>query len=146
MSKRRDRHARGIRGPLARANEVTGAPVPLRKKPPRLEVFRRAVQTSVDQIATACPRALTGMAIGYEDVPGIVPSWQDRAPLARATPARPGEPGHVVLYRRPIEFRAPTPAELRRLVHHTLVEQLSATTGIPCDELDPHFDPDDWDD
>jgi len=146
MSKRRDRHARGIRGPLARPNDLTENPAPVHQKPTRTQVFRQALQDSVDRIADVCPRALVGMSIGYEDVPTVLVSWQDRTPLASATPARPNQPGQVVLFRRPIEFRAPSPNDLRRLVYHTLIEQLGAATGIPTDELDPQFNPEDWDD
>ena len=132
---------------MAWPNPLTGDPVPLRRRPTQLELFAQAVARSVRRIEETCPRALVGMSIGFEDVPQAVAAWEDHVPLATATPARPGEPGRVVLYRRPIEFRAPTPDDLRILVHRTVVEQLSAATGIPTDELDPDLPPDDddWD-
>jgi len=122
---------------------LTGDPVPLRRKRTRLMVFAEAVTQSVGHIEETCPRALVGMSIGFEDVPASVSAWEDRVPLAAATPARPGVSGQVVLYRRPIEFRSGSPDELRELVHRTVVEQLSAATGIPSDELDPDLPPDD---
>ena len=67
-------------------------------------------------------------------------------PLAAAVPARPGHNGQVVLFRRPLEHRANSRADLRRLVHRALLEQLSALTGIGLDELDPSGETDDdWD-
>ncbi len=146
MSKRRDRHARGIRGPLARPNELSGAAAPLHKRPTHTDIFKNAIQASVERIEAHCPQALINMDVGYEDVPSVLPSWEDRAPLASATPVRPPAHGFIVLYRRPIEFRSPSREDLNSLVHHTLVEQLSAVTGIPTDELDPDASRDDWDD
>ena len=146
MSKRRDRHGRGVRGPLSWPNPLTGAPIPLRHRPARIESFTKAITASVDRVSKACPRALVGMSIGFEDVPAGLSNWLEHVPLAQATSARPGLRGQVVLYRRPIEFRVDNPRELRALVHRTVLEQLSAATGIPVYELDPDARPEDWDD
>jgi hypothetical protein len=88
-----------------------------------------------------------GIDIGYEEVPGNLDSWQStRVPVAASVPVRPGQNGQVVLFRRPLEHRATSRADLRRLVHRTLVEQLAAVTGIGLDELDPSGETrDDWD-
>ena len=146
MSKRRDRHHRGLRGPLSWPNPLTGSPIPVRHRPTRVESFTSAVTASVDRVSKACPAALTGMTIGFDDVPSGLDAWHEHVPLAQATPARPGQRGQVVLFRRPIEFRVDNPRELRALVHRTVLEQLSAATGIPVDELDPNVRPEDWDD
>ena len=51
----------------------------------------------------------------------------------------------IVLYRRPLEHRASSRQGLRILVHRTLVEQLSALTGVPTSEIDPlGTDDDEW--
>ena len=144
MSKRRDRYNRGLRGPLTWPNPLTGSPLKLRRRPTRIESFTKAVSASVDRVAKTCPRALVGMSIGFEDVPSGLDAWHQHVPLAMATPSRPGQRGQVVLFRRPIEFRAEDPRELRALVHRTVLEQLSAATGIPVDELDPDVRPEDW--
>lgn len=91
-----------------------------------------------------CPQAFVGVDIGFEDVPTNVERWwADKVPLASATSATSGRNASVVLFRRPIEHRAQDTAELRRLVHRALLEQLSALTGIDADQIDPSFDPDD---
>ena len=146
--KRRDRHGRGLRGPLAAPNPLTGAPMPLRYATRGVETFTACLRASVARIEVACPRALAGLDVGFEDVPSLT-GWVDQVPLASAVSARPSaggmQNGQIVLYRRPIEHRANTRKELAALVHRTVLEQLSAITGISTDELDPASSQD-WDD
>ncbi len=144
---RRDRHGRGLRGPLAQANPFTGAPVKLPQRRTGAERFADDLREAIARTAEVCPQALTGVEIGFEDVPLASPQWRpDRVPLAAAIPAQAGRPAQIVLFRRPLEHRADSPGELRRLVRRALVEQLSALTGIGLDELDPGYSHgDDWD-
>ncbi len=145
--RRRERHGRGLRGPMAAPNPITGAPVPLRQRTRGADFFAECLRASVARTAAACPRAVTGIDVGYEEVPGNLAAWRsERVPLAAAVPAQPGRNGQVVLFRRPLEHRASSRAELRRLVHRALLEQLSALTGIGLDELDPSGKAgEDWD-
>ena len=145
--RRRERHGRGLRGPLAAPNPITGVPVPLRQRPRGAEFFVQCLRASVARTAAACPRAMVGIDVGYEEVPSQVSAWRnERVPLAAAVPAQAGRNGQVVLFRRPLEHRANSRAELRRLVHRALLEQLSALTGIGMDELDPSGESGgDWD-
>lgn len=144
--KRRERHGRGLRGPLATPNPFTGTVEPVRQQARGAAFFAECVQTAVARGLADCPRAFVGVDIGFEEIPGNLENWwSDRVPLAAAVSAQPGRNAQVVLFRRPLEHRAATRADLRRLVHRALVEQLSALTGIGLDELDPGADPDDWD-
>jgi hypothetical protein len=145
--RRRDRHGRGLRGPLAQANAFTGAPVSLPQRRTRAERFADYLRDAIERTARACPHALIGVEIGFEDVPAASPQWRpDRVPLAAAIPGHAGHQAQIVLFRRPLERRAENSGELRRLVQRALIEQLSALTGISLDELDPHYsDGDDWD-
>ncbi|WP_091178526.1 metallopeptidase family protein [Microlunatus flavus] len=138
MSKRRDRHGRGLRGPLALPNQL-GVPSARPPRPAtRVAFFDDAVDAAVDRVARQCPDALTGTSIGVEDVPGFDPSWaQGRVPLASAVGATGTQGPRVVLYRRPLEHRAASRRGLRILVYRTVVEQLSALTGRSVDEIDP---------
>ena len=131
---------------MAAPNPITGAPLPLRQRPRGADFFAECLGTSVARTAAACPRAVVGIDIGFEEVPGTIAGWQSaRVPLAAAIPAQDGRSGQVVLFRRPLEHRANSRGELRRLVHRALLEQLSALTGIGLDELDPRGETDDWD-
>lgn len=121
--------------------------MPLRQPTRGVDFFAACLRASVARTARSCPRALVGIDVGYEEVPGNLDGWMSaRVPLAAAVPARPGQNGQVVLFRRPLEHRANSRGELRRLVHRALLEQLSALTGIEIEELDPTAGrADDWD-
>jgi predicted Zn-dependent protease with MMP-like domain len=43
----------------------------------------------------------------------------------------------IMLYRRPLESRAPEPADLEDLVHDIVVEQIARLLGTSADEIDP---------
>lgn len=138
MSSRRDRHGRGLRGPLAGVSPLAAR----RATPPRpstpSEVFQEAVHAAVDRVARQCPDAVTGIAFGIEDVPTLDPAWSGReVPLALAVEATADRPSQLVVYRRPLEHRATSRRGLRILVYRTVVEQLAALTGRSVEELDP---------
>lgn len=138
MSMRRDRHGRGIRGPLALPNPYTGRPV----RPPQLvskaDWFAEAVTQSVSRIRRHCPQALADVQFGVEDVPTLTDAWRpDRVPLAAAVEADAEAPAQVVVFRRPLEHRAASRQGLQILVHHTIVEQLAALTGLDVATIDP---------
>lgn len=137
-SRRRDRHGRGLRGPLFLASPLAGQ----RLRPPqptsKAAFFNDAVHGAVDRIALQCPDALVGVTFGIEDVPSFDPSWAgDQIPLAAALEATPDQLAQVVVYRRPLEHRAVSRRGLRILVYRTIVEQLSALTGRSVAEIDP---------
>jgi hypothetical protein len=137
-SRTRDRHGRGLRGPLALTSPLTGR----RAAPPhpanRADFFNDTVQTAVERIGRQCPAALDRIAVGIADVPTFDVSWAtEQVPLAAALQGSPDRPGQVVVYRRPLEHRAASRRGLRILVYRTIVEQLSALTGLSVDEIDP---------
>lgn len=140
----RDRHGRGIRGPLALPNPVTGRPVPLRTQPTGAEVFLTAVKDAISRVVQHCPECLNAIDVGIDEVPTQSTLWQGDGdsviPLAVAVDAENGRPAKVVLYRRPLEKRAMDLEDLRFLVRHTLVEQLSMLTGRSPSEIDPLSD------
>ncbi|SDT20271.1 Zinicin-like metallopeptidase [Friedmanniella luteola] len=137
-NRRRDRHGRGLRGPLAAPNPLAGR----RANPPRpatpAEAFHEAVHAAVERVARASPDAVADVAFGIEDVPTLEPSWSGpHVPLALAVEATPDRAAQLVVYRRPLEHRASSRRGLQLLVHRTVVEQLAALTGRSVDELDP---------
>lgn len=136
--RRRDRHGRGIRGPLAVRNSLTGTVVQPPLPPSRQELFDGAVREAIERVTTRCPRALSGVWVGIEEVPYLETAWSgDHVPLAAAVSPTPDARGRVVLYRRPLEHRAVSRTGLQILIFRTLVEQLSALTGLSADEIDP---------
>lgn len=135
MPRRRDRHGRGLRGPLARRNPITGKTVPLTRAS-RVEFFNQCVTSALSQIAAVAPDALSGVVVGVEDVPRLNLGWTgERVPLSAALEPGRSHRAQIVIFERPLEFRAMSRSQLRRLVHRTIVEQLSALTGRGIDEL-----------
>jgi hypothetical protein len=137
-SHRRDRHGRGLRGPLALPNALSVR----RAQPPhpanKADFFSEAVHDAVDRVGLQCPEALVGITFGIEDVPHFDMAWSgDQVPLAAAVEGTANQPGQVVVYRRPLEHRAVSRRGLRILVYRTIVEQLSALTGRSVEEIDP---------
>lgn len=141
MVKRRDRHGRGIRGPLAPAGTAGRSPR-LPGATTNAEAFHQAVSDAVARVQVTCPEALAGVEVGTEDVPGSHAAGGG-VPLAAATEATSVFPARVVIYRRPLEHRSATRRGLRILVHRTLVEQLSALTGRSVADIDPQVPEDD---
>ncbi|MDR1355040.1 MAG: metallopeptidase family protein [Propionibacteriaceae bacterium] len=145
MVSKRDRHSRGLRGPLASTNPFTRQAAPLPGHLNHSEFFMNAVQESIEHIRTSNPDAIATLDIGVEEVPEESRVWDallshGAMPLAAAIDALPNQRARVVLYRRPIERRAADQLDLHELVHHTLVEQVAVLTGRNPLDLDPNFE------
>lgn len=142
MPKHRDRHSRGLRGPLSVANPITGEVVPRRRREPAAAWFISSVEAAVERIRETAPHALGAVTIGVEEVPTLPPTWTDAVPLAAATEAMDRRPAQVVVYRRPLELRATSREELDDLVHRTIVEQLAEITNLDPTSIDPGYERD----
>lgn len=137
-TRRRDRHGRGLRGPLAVRNPLTRTVAAPAQPAGRSSFFDEAMQISIEQVQQQCPEALRGVSFGVEEVPFLQTAWSgERVPLAAAVAPTEEQRGKVVLYRRPLEHRAASRSGLQILVHRTLVEQLAALTGLPVSQIDP---------
>ena len=145
MPRSRDRHDRGMHGPVALPDSNNRKTVPLRPLN-RVEYFNQCVKQALATIAEVDPHALDGMVVGVEDVPLLKTAWsRDRVPMSAALEPSKDRPAQIVIYQRPLEHRASSRSALRSLVHRTIVEQLSALTGRPVSEL-LGYEPTDWDD
>ncbi len=139
MPRRRDRHDRGLRGPLVASPSPSMAAALRRRQLPPAVWFEQCVTESLARITRTFPQALSGVDVGIDDVPGVPPG-QTRVPLAAAVEATATQPAKVVIYRRPLEHRSSSRQQLAQLVHRTLVEQLAAVTAFSVDEIDPDLD------
>lgn len=143
-TRRRDRHSRGLRGPLALPNTLTRRPARPAHPTSRADFFSESVHGAVERIARHCPDALVGVTFGIEDVPYLQTAWSgEQVPLAAALEGDEERLSQVVVYRRPLEHRAASRGSLRTLVYRTIVEQLVALTGRPVAEIDPEGDSED---
>ncbi|WP_106397577.1 metallopeptidase family protein [Actinocorallia populi] len=129
-AKRRDRHGRGLRGPLA-PPEV---PISLT----RSEKFDDLVREEVQRIVAPWSERLAGVEFAVEDVPRPDPD-ETRVPLSATREA--GGTTRVVVFRRPVESRAGSSGqgerELVRLIHELVVEEVAALLGVPPEEVEP---------
>lgn len=138
MSKRRNRHSRGQRGPVVLPRSYGGRID--RVDPTHAEFFTACLTQAVQQVHMSCPGILDNVVVGAEDVP-TMPDWTEgRVPLSSAVDGSEHSPAKIVIYRRPLELRTASRRGLAILVHRTLVKQLSALTGTPVETIDPSID------
>lgn len=144
--RRRDRHGRGLRGPLAPAGS------PLYRS--RSERFDDLVLAAVAQLEPRWEAELSGVEFAVEEVPatdlppdGLPDGEFDAVPLARLDPAwshtadpnLPARPARIVLYRRPLLARAEGEDELSELVLDVVIEEFAKLLGIDPQIIDPGY-------
>lgn len=131
--RRRDRHGRGMRGPVAPPQ------VPLSIS--RGEAFDDLVRDSADRLERRWPQ-LTGIDFAVQEVPrGDTGELDDSGavPLGMMLPAHGGAPDRVIVYRRPIEIRTKSRDERALLVHEVVVEQVAELLGLAPESVDPRY-------
>ncbi|MEU6557748.1 metallopeptidase family protein [Streptomyces sp. NPDC046915] len=133
--RRRDRHGRGMRGPIAPPQ------VPLAAS--RADVFADLVQDSVERLERRWPQ-LAEIDFMVLEVPRLDgrpgDGWSDEAvPLGGIIPVRDGRRARVVVYRRPVEIRTKGRDERAALVHEVVVEQVAELLGLTPETVDPRY-------
>ncbi|MFE1176760.1 metallopeptidase family protein [Streptomyces sp. NPDC058773] len=135
--RRRDRHGRGMRGPIAPPQ------VPLSVT--RAEAFVDLVYDSRDRLERRWPQ-LSRVDFLVLEVPGSGPDdGPDAAgdpqtvPLGRMVPAAGGHRDRIVIYRRPVEIRTKGRDERALLVHEVVVEQVAELLGLAPESVDPRY-------
>jgi predicted Zn-dependent protease with MMP-like domain len=77
-----------------------------------------------------------------EDAPQIPDDWHPgTVPLSALVRGTGAEPTRLVLFRRPIEHRAETRADLEALVLTVVVEQVAELLGVDAELVDPRYKP-----
>ncbi|WP_240506626.1 metallopeptidase family protein [Thermoactinospora rubra] len=135
--RRRDRHGRGLRGPLAPSW------VPMARS--RGERFDDLVLDAVERLRPQWGKQLAAVEFAVEEVPparelGDGPGHVDAIPFGRAEAAHGRRPAAVVIYRRPLEARARDRDTLGALIHDTVVEQVASLLGLSPETVDPGYD------
>lgn len=131
----RDRHGRGIRGPLLPTS------VPLTRT--RGDSFDEVVLDAAARLRTHLPERTPELQFSVEDIPP--PSVTDAllpgepVPLGSAIPADGDRPARVVVYRRTVELRVGSGPDTAELVYDVVVEQAADLLGMPPEEIDPEF-------
>ncbi|MER7170744.1 metallopeptidase family protein [Streptomyces mesophilus] len=136
--RRRDRHGRGMRGPVAPPQ------VPLSAS--RAELFTDLVQDSVERLERRLPQLadieFLVLEVPRTQAPAGAPDEDfggGGVPLGGIIPAQDGKPGRVVVYRRPVEIRTKSRDERAALVHEVVVEQVAELLGLSPESVDPRY-------
>ena len=134
-----DRRGRGMRGP------GFGPGAPAGRVPAHRTGRERFDQVAVDVMSDVESRwteELAPVELAVEDIPVLPRTWvAPRVPLASLVPATQSTPPRLVLFRRPIEHRAETRADLEALVLTVVVEQLADYLGVPAEDVHPDYEP-----
>ncbi|MEV3924040.1 metallopeptidase family protein [Actinomadura coerulea] len=134
--RRRDRHGRGLRGPL------TPPQAPISRT--RAERFADLVDDEVRRLAARWGRELARVEFAVEEVPGADPLFDGPVLLGQTLPGSGDLPVRIVVYRRPVEARAAGEAELSQMIRDLLVEEVADLLGLSPESVDPSYDtPDD---
>lgn len=143
----RDRHGRGLRGPLL--------PQATPRFHTRSEQFDTAVLEAYAPIANAFPQELSNLDIAVDTVPRMRLSATDTifpdeivadgpVPLGRVIPAgvdRRGIPTRprIVVFRKPIEARCVNKEERSEILSMVLTTLVANHLGIDPTDIDPDF-------
>jgi hypothetical protein len=138
MTGRRDRHGRGLRGPLAPASSPASVT--------RMERFGDLVGAAVDRLEPRWRAHVSAVDVEIQDAPPVADAAGSDdpvdVPLAGYRLGRgPSEaPVTVVVFRRPVELRAPDRPARVDLLRDLVAEQLADALGVAPGDLDPSYD------
>lgn len=110
------------------------------ERPTRRERFDRLVLDIVTEVDARWHRELGLVEYAVEDTPLLPDDWgEETVPLSSLLRGTGGDPTRLVLFRRPIEHRCESRAELDALVLTLVVEQLAELLGLPPEDIDPRY-------
>ncbi len=132
--RRRDRHGRGLRGPLF-PPIMPGALT-------RAEKFDRLVADVAAHLVRLHP-ALKSVEFGVEEVPPSDPAAWERETVAvgRYFPEDRAlrMPARIVIYRRPVLVRTFGPEDVADFVRMVVTEQVAEALGMNPEDVDPYY-------
>lgn len=129
----RDRHGRGQRIPMF------GTRLPRYRT--RSGMFDDLVVSQIRRLSDAWPELVSPLQFAVEDVPPSSPApWEDEPQLdSQAFPQEHGMPARIVLYRMPLQSRAPNRMELQLAIRDELVARMAEIYGRRPEEIDPDY-------
>lgn len=127
---RRDRHDRGLRGPLLPHT------APFHESP--TAAFARELKYAVQDLDRRLGKRMHGLTIAFEEIPNLADLIlsQNVVPLGRIDR---GNPTAIVLYQRPIEIRCRTANLLPRIIRDVLAEFVAVCLGLEPLDVDPDY-------
>lgn len=131
----RDRRGRGQRGP-----GIVPRDPRIPERPTRRERFDRLVLDIVTEIDARWHKQLGLVEYAVEDTPLLPDDWgEETVPLSSLVRGTGGDPTRLVLFRRPIEHRCESRAELEAMVLTLVVEQVAELLGLPPEDVDSRY-------
>ncbi|GAB3257223.1 metallopeptidase family protein [Nocardioides dilutus] len=111
---------------------------------PELPTSRERFDELVLDVVTAIDRRWSDrlglVEYAVEDAPRIPDDWDSpHVPLSSLVRGTGARPTRLVLFRRPIEHRCETRADLAAMVLTVLVEQVAELLGIDPEDVDPRY-------
>ena len=111
---------------------------------PELPTSKERFDELVLDVVTAIDRRWSDrlglVEYAVEDTPRIPDDWDSpHVPLSSLVRGTGVQPTRLVLFRRPIEHRCETRADLAAMVLTVLVEQVAELLGIDAEEVDPRY-------
>jgi len=108
--------------------------------PTRREQFDRLVLAAVQEIDGRWSSRLGLVEYAVEDTPDIPIDWDTaNVPLSSLVRGSGDRATRLVLFRRPIEHRCESRADLEAMVLTVLVEQVAELLGIDAEDVDPRY-------
>jgi predicted Zn-dependent protease with MMP-like domain len=104
------------------------------------ERFDLLVLDAVSALLERLPDELGDVEFAVEDTPVVPEDWTaPTVPLASLVQREGRRAPRVVVFRRPLELRAESTADLAALVHAVVVEQVAELLGREPEEIDPRY-------
>ena len=108
--------------------------------PTSRERFDELVLDVVTEIDRRWSDRLGLVEYAVEDAPLIPDDWDSpHVPLSSLVRGTGARPTRLVLFRRPIEHRCESRADLAAMVLTVLVEQVAELLGIDAEDVDPRY-------
>lgn len=116
---------------------VPGRPV----RPTSRQRFDDLALRIVSEIDERWQDRLGLLEYAVEDAPQVPDDWHpDTVPLSSLIRGTGTQATRLVLFRRPIEHRSESLAELEAMVLTVVVEQVAELLGIPAEDVDPRYE------
>jgi predicted Zn-dependent protease with MMP-like domain len=132
--RRRNRHGRGMRGALL--------PQHLPGSRSRSEQFDDWVMESAERLERLWGERIQDLQIMVQEIPdGLEDMTPEalRGMLGSCTPASPGRPAVITVYRHPVLMAARGVVPVNELVHDVVVEQTAELMGLAPEAVDPAY-------
>jgi hypothetical protein len=106
------------------------------------ERFDQIAMDVMNDVESRWTEQLAPVELAVEDIPVLPHTWvAPRVPLTSLVPGTAVLPPRLVLFRRPLEHRAESRADLEALVLTVVVEQLADFLGVPAEDVHPDYEP-----